>query len=67
MAHEIDGLNLPILACLEYINRRRQLIETAHRDDPASGSWDSAHLYMGEDEEGTGVRLAPSLTHKMQP
>jgi hypothetical protein len=61
MAHEIDGLNLPNLTCLEYINRRRQLIETAHRDDPVSGSWDSAHLYMGEDEEGTGVHVAPSL------
>ncbi|CAK0832385.1 unnamed protein product, partial [Prorocentrum cordatum] len=37
MAHEIDGLNLPNLTCLEYINRRRQLIETAHRDDPGTG------------------------------
>ena len=67
LVREIDGLNLPNLACPECVNRRRQLIETARRDDLVGGSWDSAHLYMGEDEGGTGVRLASPLRAHVAP
>lgn len=61
LAAVADGLNIKRLVSLEYLNRRRQLIEEAHREDPSRPSFDSAHLYMGEDDEAAGVHMSTAL------
>eukprot|EP00959_Pyramimonas_sp_CCMP1952_P171746 3588822-Pyramimonas_sp.AAC.1 len=60
-AMESDGLNIANLSCCEFLNRRRMLIETAHSDDPEKPAFEGSHIYMGEDEEGTGVSVTPAL------
>ncbi|CAK0891757.1 unnamed protein product, partial [Prorocentrum cordatum] len=60
-AMESDGLNIANLSCCEFLNRRRMLLETAHRDDPEKPAFEGSHIYMGEDEEGTGVTVTPAL------
>ena len=46
---------------MEYLNRRRQLIEEAHREDPSRPNFESSHLYMGEDDESSGAHLSAAL------
>ena len=56
-----DGLNIKRCVSFEYINRRRQLLEEAHREDPSRPSFEAAHLFMGEDDEGHGAHLSSAL------
>ena len=58
---ESDGLNVANLSSFEFLNRRRMLIEAAHRDDPERPAFEGSHIYMGEEEEGTGVTVTPAL------
>lgn len=43
------------------ICRRHLLLEEAHREDVHRPNLDSAHLYMGEDEEIPGVAMSGAL------
>lgn len=61
LAATVDGLNLRGLVTLEYLNRPRLLLEEAHRDDVSRPSFESAHLYMGEEEELPGAAMSSSL------
>ena len=54
-ALDIDALNIKNLACLEFLNRRRQLIEEAHKDDASRPSYDGAVHFMGEEGDGRGA------------
>ena len=56
-----EGLNLKNLASMEYINRRRQLLREAHREDPSKPTFEGAQYYMGDEDVSSGVYLAPSL------
>lgn len=56
-----DGLNLKELVVMEYLNRRRLLLEEAYREDAARPNWESSHLYMGEEEEAPGVAMSAAL------
>ena len=60
-AMESDGLNIANLSSFEFLNRRRMLIEAAHRDDPERPAFEGSHIYMGEEEEGTGVTVTAAL------
>lgn len=64
-AATVDGLNLRGLVALEYLNRRRLLLEEAHRDDVSRPNFESAHLYMGEEEELPGAAMSSSLRAHM--
>jgi len=57
----MDGLKVKYLHSFEYLNRRRQLLEDAHRTDPSKPDFDGAEFYMGEPAEGSGVLVAPAL------
>lgn len=57
----VDSLNLKQSVALEYLNRRRLLLEEAHREDVMRPNFESAHLYMGEDEELPGVAMSGAL------
>lgn len=46
---------------MEYLNRRRQLIQEAHREDVTRPNFEGAHYFMGDGDEGAAVLLAPSL------
>jgi hypothetical protein len=61
MDYAVDGLNIQRLASFDCLNRRRQLLEEAHREDPSRPCFEGAHLYMGEDDEASGAHLAPWL------
>lgn len=61
LAYGWDGLNIKKSRAFEYLNRRRQLLEEAHREDPSRPNFESAHLYMGEDDESSGVHLSSAL------
>ena len=61
LAFAHDGLNTQRLSCCEYLNRRRQLIEEAHREDPSRPNFEGAHIFMGEDEEVSGAYMAGAL------
>ncbi|CAK0841452.1 unnamed protein product [Prorocentrum cordatum] len=50
-AMESDGLNIANLSCCEFLNRH----------DPEKPAFEGSHIYMGEDEEGTGVTVTPAL------
>ena len=56
-----DGLNIKNLVAFEYLNRRRQLLEEAHRDDVSKPCFDGAHHFMGEDDEATGAHVEAAL------
>jgi hypothetical protein len=56
-----DGINIKRSVAFEYLNRRRQLLEEAHRDDPDRPNFESSHLYMGEDDDAAGVHLDSAL------
>ena len=56
-----DGLNVKVLVAFEHLNRRRQLIEEAHKHDPTRPSFENAHIYMGEDDEASGTALSSAL------
>ena len=55
---EVDGFNLKNSVSFEYLNRRRILLEDAHRADPDNPNWEGAHHWMGEDEGGTSGNSA---------
>ncbi|CAK0802220.1 unnamed protein product, partial [Prorocentrum cordatum] len=61
LGQAVDGINLANLTCMEYLNRRRQLLEEAHKTDPDKGNFEGAHHFMGEDDDGAGALAAPSL------
>lgn len=61
LAISIDGLNLANLTSMEYLNRRRQLLEEAHKSDPDKPNFEGAHHFLGEDDAGSGTLVAPSL------
>ena len=55
---EVDGYNLKNSVSFEYLNRRRILLEDAHRSDPENPNWEGAHHWMGVDEGGTSGNSA---------
>jgi hypothetical protein len=61
LAYGWDGINIKSSRAFEYINRRRQLLEEAHREDPSRPNFECAHLYMGEEDESSGVHLSSAL------
>ncbi|CAK0892598.1 unnamed protein product, partial [Prorocentrum cordatum] len=64
LAASVDGMNLANLTSMEYLNRRRQLLEEAHKTDPDKPNFEGAHHFLGEDDVGAGTLVAPSLrTH----
>ena len=54
LAQHEDRLNLKGLICMEYLNRRRQLLEDAHRDDPERPNFEGARHYMGVNDARSG-------------
>eukprot|EP00959_Pyramimonas_sp_CCMP1952_P238534 4984438-Pyramimonas_sp.AAC.1 len=54
-------MNLANLTSMEYPNRRRQLLEEAHKTDPDKPNFEGAHRFLGEDDTGAGTMVAPSL------
>ena len=61
LAQSRDGANITNFSSFEYVNRRRQLLEEAHREDPAKPCFDGTHYYMGEDEEVPGLQIDSNL------
>ena len=61
LGFQFDGINIKRSVAFEYFNRRRQLLEEAHRDDPARPNFDNAHVLMGEDDEASGTHLSCAL------
>ena len=61
LAAHSDRLNIKNLSSCEFLDRRRQLIEEAHREDPKHPNFVSSHLFLGEDESASGAFVAPSL------
>ena len=61
LGFQFDGINIKRSVAFEYLNRRRQLLEEAHRDDPARPNFDNAHVFMGEDDEASGTHLSSAL------
>ena len=45
----------------EYLNRRRQLIEEAHREDASKPNFEAAKHYMGDEDLTGATSLAPNL------
>lgn len=67
LAVQYDGLNAKRSVAFEYLNRRRQLIEEADREDPQRPDFANGHAFMGEDESGTGAYMSSALrTHVAQ-
>ena len=58
---DVDGLNVKNLVSFQYVNRRRLLLEEAHKDDPAYPVFEGASHYMGDEVSGCGVAIAPTL------
>ena len=56
-----DELNGKNLLSLEYLNRRRQLIREAHREDVSKPSFEGAPHFMGNEYGLHGSGLVPSL------
>lgn len=61
LAMFVEALNVKNCISMEYLNRRRQLIQEAHREDVTRPNFEGAHCFMGDEDEGMGVHLAPSL------
>ena len=61
LGFQVDVINFKRSVAFEYLNRRRQLLEEAHRDDPARPNFDNAHVFMGEDDEASGTHLSSAL------
>ena len=57
----VDGVNLKNTNMGEYMVRRKQLLEEAHRHDPARPCFDGAHHFMGEEDERGGAQVEPTL------
>ena len=57
----VDGHNVKRSVGWEYVNRRMQLIEEAHREDPSRPCFEASHLYMGEDDEWGGAHMSGAL------
>ncbi|CAK0841615.1 unnamed protein product, partial [Prorocentrum cordatum] len=60
LAVSTDGFNLANLTSMEYLNRRRQLLEEAHAKDPEKADFEGARHFIGEDEVSPGALAAPS-------
>ena len=60
-AHAVDGINLKMSIAFEYLNRRRQLIEEAHREDASKPNFEAAKHYMGDEDLTGATYLAPNL------
>ena len=58
---QYDRIDIGRCLAFEYLNRRRQLLEEAHKDDPACPCFEHAHLYMGESVDGPGTALSGLL------
>ena len=56
-----DALNVKGLTCFEYLNRRKLLLEEAHRVDPTRPNFENAHVFMGEDEDVAGGHMSAAL------
>ena len=56
-----DGLNVKGLTSFEYLNRRKLLLEEAHRLDPSRPNFEHAHVFMGEDEDVAGGHMSSAL------
>ena len=56
-----DQLNLCNSAGCESLNRRRQLIETAHAGSADSPNWEAAEEYLGTKENADGSVIDPAL------
>ena len=61
LAQGYDQLALGNIASLELINRRRQLIESAHSGKPDAPSFEAADSYMGSREAADGSLVDESL------
>jgi hypothetical protein len=57
-----DQLNLPALAGIEALNRRRTVIEFAHSGRPDAPSYEGAEEFMGVKESADGTVVDPALT-----
>jgi len=55
------GYNIKRGACFEYVNRRRLLLEEAHREDVSKPNFEYAHLYMGEQADQPGAASSSAL------
>lgn len=51
---EVDGVNIKNSVAFEYLNRRRLVLEDAHKIDPENPSWEGSRHWMGEDDAGAG-------------
>ena len=58
---QVHGLNLKQSEAFECILRRRQLLQEAHKDDPTKPNFESAHHYLGEDDEGGGTAMSQAM------
>ena len=61
IGYSIDGLNVKNLHSFEYLNRRRQLLEEAHKNDPKKHDLDGSDYFMGEVDAVAGVHVTASL------
>ena len=61
IAYSTDGLNVKNFHSFEYLNRRRQLLEEAHKNDPKKPDFDGSDYFMGEVDAAAGVHVAASL------
>ena len=61
LAYSVDGLNIKNIHSFEYLNRRRQLLEEAHKADPKKPDFEGSDYFMGEVDASVGVHIAPSL------
>eukprot|EP00959_Pyramimonas_sp_CCMP1952_P007912 165714-Pyramimonas_sp.AAC.1 len=50
LARAVDGVNLANLTSMEYLNRRRQLLEEARKSDPDKPNFEGAYYFLGEDD-----------------
>ena len=61
LGYSVEGLNIKNLHSFEYLNRRRQLLEEAHKQDPKKPDFEGSDYFMGEVDASVGVHVAPSL------
>ena len=57
----MDGLNIKNLHAFEYLNRRRQLVQEAHKHDPKKPDFEGSDYFMGEVDASVGVHVAQSF------
>ena len=61
LAASFDGLNMPNLACFEYLIRRMQLIEEAHVKCPEAPDYSASEHFMGTGDRPGGALVSPEL------